>query len=114
MGLQGTSKGCIAGSLRPLGSSAPVGRSLRLASSAPHASRTVKLQQIQLTMQRVILALMLGSAAALAPVSVPTAPKQAVARRGIGTAANAYEDVYSMEIVKADDAVLTRTRCDPA
>ena len=69
-------------------------------------------------MQRVILALMLGSATALAPVSVPSAQKHAVARRGfgnallggaaalIGTAANAYEGVYSMEIVKADDAVL--------
>merc|ERR1712216_409624 len=68
--------------------------------------------------QRVLVALMLGSAAALAPVSVPSAQKHAVARRGfgnallggaaalIGTAANAYEGVYSMEIVKADDAVL--------
>ena len=69
-------------------------------------------------MQRVILALMLGSATALAPVSGPSAQKHAVARRGfgnallggaaalIGTAANAYEGVYSMDIVKAADAVL--------
>ena len=66
-------------------------------------------------MQKVLVALMLSGAAALAPRSV--APKT-MARRQLGSAflggaaalvattASAYEGVYSMEIVKAKDVVL--------
>ena len=74
------------------------------------------MQQIQLNMQRVILALMLASGNALAPATAPAAPKMARRQLGsallggaaalVATTASAYEGVYSMEIVKADDAVL--------
>ena len=105
-----------AGNLRPFGSLTPVGRSLRLVFSSTSSFSHRQLQQIQLKMQRVILALMLASGNALAPATAPAAPKMARRQLGsallggaaalVATTASAYEGVYSMEIVKADDAVL--------
>ena len=67
-------------------------------------------------MQRVIVALMLASGNALAPATAPAAPKMARRQLGsallggaaalVATTASAYEGVYSMDIVKAADAVL--------
>ena len=66
-------------------------------------------------MQRVLVALMLASGSALAPATAPAAPKMARRQLGsallggaalVATTASAYEGVYSMDIVKAADAVL--------